>query len=56
MRHFAATMAARTGATTAELQARLGHSTAKAAMLYQHSDADRQRDIAAALSAMAELS
>jgi hypothetical protein len=40
--------------TVAEVQNRLGHSTAKAAMLYQHSTNDRDVVIAAALSAMAE--
>ncbi|WP_236595294.1 tyrosine-type recombinase/integrase [Mycobacterium intracellulare] len=54
LRHFGATMAARVGATPAEVQARLGHSTFKAAMAYQHSEATRQHEIAAALSAMAE--
>ncbi|MCA2255698.1 site-specific integrase, partial [Mycobacterium intracellulare] len=54
LRHFAATMAARVGGTVAEVQNRLGHSTAKAAMLYQHSTSDRDSTIAAALSAMAE--
>ncbi len=36
LRHTGAVMAARAGATLAELQARLGHSTATAAMRYQH--------------------
>lgn len=54
LRHFGATMAARVGATPAEVQARLGHSTFKAAMAYQHAADDRQHDIAAALSTMAE--
>ena len=55
LRHLGATLAARAGATVAEVQARLGHSTVRAAMSYQHSEATRQTDIAAALSAMAEL-
>ena len=51
----AATLAARAWrATVAEAQARLGHSTVRAAMSYQHAETARQADIAAALSAMAE--
>ncbi len=54
LRHTGATMAARTGATLAELMARLGHSTPGAALRYQHSAAGRDDQIAAALSRMAE--
>ena len=46
-------MAAQTGATLAELMARLGHSTSVAAMRYQHAAAGRDAEIAAALSRMA---
>ena len=42
------------GEPVAEVQARLGQSTPRAAMLYQHSTTERQADIAAALSVMAE--
>ena len=48
-----ATMAAQTGATLAELMARLGHSTPAAAMRYQHAAQARDKQIAAALSKMA---
>jgi integrase len=48
-----ATMAAQTGATLAELMARLGHSTPAAAMRYQHAAAGRDREIAALLSKLA---
>ena len=54
LRHTGAVLAASTGATLAELMARLGHSTAGAAMRYQHAAQDRDRVIAAALSALAE--
>ncbi len=47
-------LAATTGATLAELMARLGHSTAGAAMRYQHAAQDRDKVIAVALSALAE--
>jgi integrase len=53
LRHTGATLAAATGATLAELMARLGHSTPGAAMHYQHASADRDRVIAEALSKLA---
>lgn len=54
LRHTGATLAAATGATLADLMARMGHSTAAAALRYQHAAADRDRAIAEALSAFAE--
>ena len=53
LRHTGAVLAAATGATLAELMSRLGHSTAGAAMRYQHAAQDRDRVIAEALSRMA---
>ena len=53
LRHTGAVLAAATGATLAELMARLGHSTVTAAMRYQHAAADRDKAIAAALSKLA---
>lgn len=53
LRHTGAVLAAQTGATLAELMARLGHSTAAAALMYQHAAKDRDKVIAEALSAMA---
>lgn len=50
LRHSGAVMAAQTGATLAELMARLGHSTPQAAMRYQHAAAGRDAEIAAAMS------
>ena len=52
MRHTVGTTAARFG-TLAEVQARLGHSTVNAAMRYQHAAADRDAELAAALSGLA---
>jgi integrase len=52
LRHTAGTLAARTGATTKELMARLGHSSSNAALIYQHASAERDRSIADGLSAM----
>jgi integrase len=54
LRHTGAVLAAATGATLAELMARLGHSTVEAAMRYQHAAADRDAAIAAALSELHE--
>lgn len=54
LRHTGATLAAQAGATTAELQARLGHSTIAASQLYQHAAKDRDRAIAEELSRLAQ--
>lgn len=53
LRHTGAVLAASTGATIAELMARLGHSTPAAAMRYQHAAKGRDAQIAAALSQLA---
>jgi integrase len=53
LRHTGAVLAAATGATLAELMARLGHSTVSAALRYQHAAADRDKAIAEALSKLA---
>ncbi len=52
LRHTAGTLAAQTGATTKELMARLGHSSPRAAMIYQHASEKRDRRIADRLSEM----
>ncbi len=50
LRHHAATlMAQMPGITTKELMARLGHSSPRAALLYQHATAERDRQVAAFL-------
>jgi integrase len=53
LRHTGATLAAQAGATTAELQARLGHTTADAAMIYPHAAKGRDRQLAQELSRLA---
>ncbi|MGB7449086.1 MAG: site-specific integrase [Ornithinimicrobium sp.] len=53
LRHTGATLAAMTGATLAELQARLGHSTVGAALRYQHAAQGRDAEIASKLSDLA---
>lgn len=53
LRHTGATLAAMTGASLAELQQRLGHSSVAAALRYQHAAQGRDGEIAALLSALA---
>jgi integrase len=53
LRHFAGTMTARVGGSIWETMARLGHSTAKASLMYQSAVDERQAVIAEALSALA---
>lgn len=53
LRHAGATWAAQAGATTAELQARIGHSTAVAAMRYQRVEPGRDRQLAKRMAALA---
>ena len=52
LRHTGLTLAAATGATTAELMHRAGHSSADAALRYQHATRDRDRVLAEALEAL----
>ena len=52
MRHTGLTLAAATGATTAELMHRAGHASAPAALRYQHASRDRDRRLSDALEAM----
>jgi integrase len=47
LRHHALTLAARKkGITTKELMVRAGHSSARAALIYQHAAAERDEEIA----------
>ncbi|MGK5737618.1 tyrosine-type recombinase/integrase [Micromonospora sp. URMC 103] len=50
LRHTGNTIAARTGASTRELMARMGHDSAQAAMIYQHATSEADRAIAQAVS------
>jgi integrase len=52
LRHTASTLAASTGASTKELMVRMGHSSARAALIYQHATAERDAEIAAALDVL----
>jgi integrase len=53
LRHTGGTLAAATGATLKELMARLGHSSTRAAMIYQHATRNRDQVIAKALGELA---
>ncbi|MGK4583507.1 tyrosine-type recombinase/integrase [Kitasatospora sp. HPMI-4] len=46
LRHTGNDLAARTGASTRELMTRMGHSSTRAALIYQHMSSDRDRAIA----------
>ncbi|TNH30652.1 site-specific integrase [Micromonospora orduensis] len=50
LRHTGNTIAARTGASTRDLMARMGHDSAQAAMIYQHATSQADRAIAQAVS------
>lgn len=54
LRHAGLTLAAQAGATLAEVMRRAGHSSPAAALRYQHAADDRDRDLAARLTATAE--
>lgn len=50
LRHTGNTLASRTGASLADLMARMGHSSTRAALIYQHTAREQDREIANALS------
>lgn len=54
LRHVGAVLAAQSGATTAELMHRLGHTTPEMALRYQHVAEGRDAEIAERLSKLAE--
>jgi integrase len=49
LRHTGKTMAAATGASLRELMERMGHSSTRAAMIYQHATGERDEAIATAM-------
>jgi len=51
LRHTGNTLAAGTGASTRELMVRMGHASPRAALIYQHASAERDKAIAEALGA-----
>jgi integrase len=54
LRHTGNTLAASTGASTRELMARMGHSSMRAALIYQHATVERDHAIADAISQLVE--
>lgn len=50
LRHTGNTLASRTGASLKDLMARMGHSSTRAALIYQHTAMEQDRNIASALS------
>jgi len=54
LRHTGLTLAAATGATTAELMRRAGHASASASLRYQHATKDRDHVLANALADLAK--
>ncbi|WP_239127012.1 tyrosine-type recombinase/integrase [Asanoa siamensis] len=52
LRHTGSTWSAQSGATLKEVMARIGHSSPRAAMIYQHATRDRDQAIADALDAL----
>ncbi|MEU2735266.1 tyrosine-type recombinase/integrase [Streptomyces sp. NPDC007095] len=52
LRHTGHTLSTRSGATLKDTMVRAGQSSEKAALIYQHSDEERQRDVAAGLDGM----
>jgi integrase len=50
LRHTGSTWSAQSGATLNEVMARIGHSSTRAAMVYQHATRERDQAIAAALN------
>jgi integrase len=50
LRHTGNTLASRTGASLADLMARMGHASTRAAMIYQHTARERDEHIADGLS------
>ncbi|MBB2914821.1 integrase [Streptosporangium becharense] len=53
LRHTGNTLAANAGASIRELMERMGHSSTRAAMIYQHSTHERQREVARKLDGLA---
>ena len=51
LRHTGNNLAASTGASTRDLMHRMGHSSMRAALIYQHATSERDREIAAGMDA-----
>ncbi len=55
LRHTGNTLAAQAGVSLADLKARMGHDSVRAAMIYQHAAAEADQKIANALDQRIEL-
>jgi len=53
LRHAGLTLAAQSGATLADVMRRAGHKSARAALIYQHTAADRDADVASRMAEVA---
>jgi hypothetical protein len=53
LRHTGHTLATRSGATLKDTMVRAGQSSEKAALIYQHSDLERQQEVASGLDELA---
>ncbi|MFV2013358.1 MULTISPECIES: tyrosine-type recombinase/integrase [unclassified Micromonospora] len=49
LRHTGNNLAAATGASTRDLMSRMGHASMRAALIYQHANSERDREIAAGM-------
>ena len=54
LRHTGHTLSTRSGATLKDTMVRAGQSTEKAALIYQHSDHERQKEVAGGLNRMVQ--
>ena len=54
LRHTGHTLSTRSGATLKDTMVRAGQSTEKAALIYQHSDHERQKEVAGGLDRMVQ--
>ncbi|MFD5895932.1 hypothetical protein [Streptomyces sp. NPDC060366] len=54
LRHTGHTLTTRSGATLKDTMVRAGQSTEKAALIYQHSDPERQREVASGLDSLVQ--
>jgi hypothetical protein len=52
LRHTGHTLSTRSGATLKDTMVRAGQSSEKAALIYQHSDRERQKEVASGLDKM----
>jgi hypothetical protein len=51
LRHTGHTLSTRSGATLKDTMVRAGQSSERAALIYQHSDLERQKEVAAGIDA-----